>query len=99
MDSNIQELDVIYSDEQITCEICLEKKESNGNIAKLSKCNHCFHIKCLINYCCKNTSKCPTCNMVINDNRISFAVAFKNGNSIDVMNILTYNKYNIKSLH
>jgi hypothetical protein len=48
MESNNQILDVIYSNEEITCDICLEKKESNGNMAKLSKCNHCFHIKCLI---------------------------------------------------
>jgi hypothetical protein len=37
--------------------------------------------------------------VAINDNRISLAIAFKNGNSIDVMNALTENKYNIQSLH
>lgn len=99
MDSNIQYTNVIYSNEQLKCCICSISQESNGNILELSNCKHCFHVKCLINYCSKNAMKCPVCNIHIKDNRISFAIAYNYGNTADLINVLTDNKHNIQSMN
>ena len=84
-----QSIIVDYTDTIVTCELCQESNMCKGNILKMEKCHHIFHISCLINYaCCQNNYLCPICTYPYDDIRLSLAVAYKKKDTQDFIQAL-----------
>lgn len=73
---NIQQINVEYDEIIMRCQLCHCVEESNGTMISMCKCNHTYHISCLIKYCVKNEIKCPECDQKFYDSRLAIALAF-----------------------
>lgn len=62
----VRRIKQIESDKTTECSICWEKIK-DSNIA-ITRCNHKFHLDCLITWCLKNNT-CPLCRKILCNNR------------------------------
>lgn len=84
-----QGITMIYRKDIKRCHLCHCVTESNGEMGYLSKCNHTYHIACLIDYACDNNMVCPECNEEFKDARLSLAVAYKTEDTQRFIRILS----------